>query len=292
VAWEFELIADGFSLTEGPAWDGYGLVFTDINNGRIMRYDADSGEITVFHPESERTNGLMFDPEGRLYGCSQNRGAIVRFEPDGAVTTVVGEFEGKRLNSPNDLAIDDQGRIWFTDPRYDDLAPPTELDHMSVYRLDRGPDGDWSIDRVTFDATRPNGILVSPDQSELYVAQSDPTEGAKRELRAYPIRENGVLGRPRVVHNFFPYRGIDGMCFDTEGHIVATTGNRAGGPGPMITVFEQSGRIVETHPLPVDSPTNCTFGGPDLSTLYVTTIGGHLLRAETDRRGQLLYPPA
>ena len=147
MAWEFELIADGYSLTEGPAWDGFGLVFTDINNSRIMRYDADSGEIAVFHPESERTNGLMFDPQGRLYGCSQNRGAIVRFEPDGAVTTIAGHFEDKRLNSPNDLAIDYQGRIWFTDPRYDDLAPPTELDHMSVYRLDPGPDGDRSIDR-------------------------------------------------------------------------------------------------------------------------------------------------
>lgn len=290
MTWEFELIGDGFSLTEGPAWDGSGLLFSDIDNSRVMRYDPESGEITVFREKTERTNGLMLDKDGQLYGCSQDRGAIVRFEPDGSMTTIAGEYEGKRLNSPNDLAIDDGGRIWFTDPRYDDLEPPVKLDHMSVYRLDPGADDEWEIERVTYDTTRPNGILISPDQSELFVAQSDPTEGGKRELRAYPIRENGVLGRPRVVHNFFPYRGIDGMCFDREGHIVATAGNRAGGPGPMIVLFEQSGRIVETHPLPVDSPTNVTFGGPDLSTLYLTTIGGHLLQAETDRRGLLHFP--
>ncbi len=290
MTWEFELIADGFSLTEGPAWDGSGLLFTDINNSRIMRYDPESGETTVFRKETERTNGIMFDKDGRLYGCSQNRGEIVRFESDGSMTTIAGEYEGMQLNSPNDLAIDDRGRIWFTDPRYDDLAPPVKLDHMSVYRLDPGAGDEWEIERVTYDTTRPNGILVSPDQSELFVAQSDPTEGAKRELRAYPVRENGVLGRPRVVHNFFPYRGIDGMCFDSNGQIIAAAGNSAGGPGPMVYVFEQSGRILETHPTPVDSPTNVTFGGPDLSTLYLTTIGGHLLRAETDRRGLLHFP--
>lgn len=290
MAWEFELIAEGFSLTEGPAWDGTGLLFTDINNSRIMRYDPNSGDITAFHEATERTNGLMFDRDGRLYGCSQNRGAIVRFEPDGSLTTIAGKHEGKGLNSPNDLAIDDLGRIWFTDPRYDDLAPPTELDHMSVYRLDPGPNDTWEIERVTYDTTRPNGILVSPDQSELFVSQAGPTADEKRELRAYPIRDNGVLGRPRVVHNFHPHRAIDGMCFDSNGHIIAAAGNSVSGPGPMVYVIEQSGRILESHPTPVDSPTNVTFGGADLSTLFLTTIGGHLLKVETDRRGVLNFP--
>lgn len=286
MSWHFEIVADGFSLTEGPVWDGTGLLFTDINNSRIMRYDPSSGDITMFHDATERTNGLILDRSRRLYGCSQNRGAIVRFEDDGSLTTIVGIYEGKRLNSPNDLAIDEQDRIWFTDPRYDDLAPPRELEHMSVYRADPGSQDSWCLERVTFDTTRPNGILVSPDNSELFVSQAGRGPEEKCELRAYPIRDSGVLGRYRVVHNFYPYRSIDGMCFDSEGCIIAAAGHDRGGAGPMVYVLEQNGRILETHPTPVDNPTNVAFGGPDLSALYVTSVGGHLLRAHTDRSGR------
>ena len=124
----------------------------------------------------------------------------------------------------------------------------------------------------------------------LYVAESKYGEDAKRELRAYPIESDGSLGEHLVLHNFYPHRGIDGMCLDTEGNIVATAGWSDSGPGPMIYVFAPNGRVLETHPLPTDArPTNCTFGGPDLTTLFIT-VAGCLYRAHTDRKGYLIYP--
>jgi len=164
-----------------------------------------------------------------------------------------------------------------------------ELGHESVYRLDPQPDGSWQIRRMTFDTTRPNGLLVSRDGRTLYVAQSAYGENQKRELRAYPI-EGDRLGPYEVLHNFYPHRGIDGMCWDSEGNIVATAGWQQSGPGPMIYVFAPSGRVLETHPVPVDRPTNCTFGGPDLGTLFVTTATGYVFRARTERQGWLIFP--
>ncbi len=295
MSWDFEILQEGYSLAEGPAWDGQRLLFTDINNSRIMVYDPRVNSFDVWHDDTARTNGLLFDRDGQLYGCSQNRAAVCRYRAGGEFDVLIDSFKGRRLNSPNDMAFDDQNRIWFTDPRYDDLSPPMELDHQSVYRLDPEAGGAYQIERVAFDTTRPNGILVAPDQSELFVSQCGKDDGELRELRAYPILANGSLGQYRVVHNFFPHRGIDGMCWDSSGAIVATAGSieyadGGRGPGPMIYVIEQSGRILETHPLPLDKPTNCTFGGDDLSDLYVTTGTGALLRAHTHRRGALRFP--
>ena len=165
-----------------------------------------------------------------------------------------------------------------------------ELDHESVLRLDPQADGSWTVQRMTFDTTSPNGLLVSPDMKTLYVAQSKYGDGQLRELRAYPILDDGTLGEHEVLHNFYPHRGIDGMCLDSEGNIVATAGWEESGPGGMIYVFAPNGRVLETHPVPANRPTNCTFGGDDLSTLYVTSIDGQLMRAQTDRQGWLLYP--
>jgi gluconolactonase len=169
-----------------------------------------------------------------------------------------------------------------------------ELDHESVYRLDPQPDsvgsGAWSITRMTFDTTAPNGLLLSPDNRTLYVAQSKYGDGQKRELRAYPILDDGSLGECQVLHNFYPHRGIDGMCLDRDGNLVATAGWEVSGPGAMIYVFAPNGRVLETHPAPANRPSNCTWGDADLRTLYVTTLEGHLLRARTDRQGLLLYP--
>jgi gluconolactonase len=235
----------------------------------------------------------MFDKAGRLYACEggvprqQGGRRIVRYEPDGSTTVICDHYEGKKFNSPNDLAIDNQGRIWFTDPRYGDDRSDMELDHESIFRADLQADGTWNVTRVTFDTTSPNGLLISPDQKTLYVAQSKYGDGQKRELRAYPIRDDGTLGDHQVLHNFYPHRGIDGMCLDTEGNIIATAGWEVSGPGGMIYVFAPNGRVLETHPLPCNRPTNCTFGDADLRTLYVTSIEGHLLRARTDRQGLL-----
>ena len=299
MAWQFVQVDGPYGgATEGPAWDGGGLLFTHIPAGVIMRYDPVTGRSTAFRTGANQANGLMLDRDGRLFACEGGARRVVRYEAQGGVTVLADGFDGKKLNIPNDLAIDPQGRVWFTDPYYEGAGGPwsetranKELDHDSVYRLDPRPDAPWSITRVTFDTTRPNGLLFSLDHRTLYVAQSGREPGEKRELRAYPVLRGGGLGRHKVLHDFGAYRGIDGMCLDTEGNIVATAGYRAGGPGPMIYVFSPSGAVLEAHPVPVDRPTNCTFGGDDLRTLYVTSSEGYLLRALTERQGRLWYPP-
>jgi gluconolactonase len=299
VSWNFELLVEPYGgVSEGPAWDGSGLLFTQIHACRILRWDPATRACTVFRENTNYTNGLMFDRDGQLYACQGGGRAVVRYEPDGGVTVLADRFEGKRLNLPNDLAIDLEGRIWFTDPWYEGAAGPwsrdrslMELDHESVYRLDPQPDGSWSIHRVTFDTTRPNGILFSLDYRTLYIAQSGRLPEEKRELRAYPVRGDATLGAYEVLHDFGEWRGIDGMCLDTEGNIIATAGTSEGGPGPMIYVFSPSGEILERHPVPCSKPTNCTFGDADLRTLYVTSIEGHLFRTRTERQGRLLFPP-
>ncbi len=299
MSWEFEQIDGPYGNTaEGPAWDGSGLLFTHIRGNRIWRYDPESGASTLYRDGTNCANGLMFDPDGTLFACEGGARRVVRYEPDGSATALTDGFEGQRLNIPNDLAIDPEGRVWFTDPFYEGAGGPwsedrthKELDHDSVYRLDPHPDGSWSTTRVTFDTTRPNGLLFSLDHSVLYVAQSDRDADKKRELRAYPVNADGSLGDHEVLHDFGQHRGIDGMVLDTEGYVVATAGWRSGRPGPSIYVFSPSGEVVERHQVPFDRPTNCSFGGDDLTTLYVTTHEGYLLRAETERQGRLHYPP-
>ncbi len=291
--WEFRVVAGPFGFTEGPAWDGQALLFSDIPSSRILRYDPATGGTSVYREDTHEGNGLIFGPDGDLYGCQGGAGGrrIVRYERSGGVTVIADRFEGRRLNSPNDLAFDPQGRLWFTDPRYGDFRDDMELDHESVYRCEPRTHGSWSIERVTFDTTRPNGLLVTPDGKTLLVAQSEYGVDRKRELRAYPIREDGTLGRYEVLHNFYPHRGIDGMCLDGEGNIVATAGWAESGPGPMLYLFAPNGRVLDTHPVPFDRPTNCTWGGPDLTTLYVTVGTGHLLATDAGRSGYLVYPP-
>lgn len=288
MSWEFTQVAGPFSFTEGPAWDGQAVLFSDIPNNRIMRYDPSSGACTVFHTGTNGGNGLMFDKSGQLYACEGDGRRIVRYDAD-ATTVVADRFEGQRLNSPNDLAFDPQGRLWFSDPRYGERTDDLELGHESVFRLDPQPDNTWTITRVTHDTTKPNGLLVSPDGRTLYVAQSEYGENNPRELRAYPINDDGTVSPYEVLHNFYPHRGIDGMCLDREGNIIATAGWRQSGPGPMIYVFAPNGRVLETHPVPVDRPTNCTFGDPDLKTLYVTA-SGCLFRVRTEHTGYLVFP--
>jgi gluconolactonase len=300
MAWTFEILDPAYgAVTEGPVWDGSGLLFTRIQQSRIMRYDPATGRISVYRENTNCANGLALDSQGRLYACEGGVTAdarrVVRYEADGSVTVLADRYEGKRLNIPNDLVVDPEGRVWFTDPYYEGAAGPwsqdrgnKELDHDSVYRLDPQPGGAYAIFRVTFDTTRPNGLLFSRDYATLYVAQSgrEPTEA--RHLRAYPVNADRTLGHPAVLHDFGAHRGIDGMCLDADGNIVATAGWELGGPGPMIYVFSPSGEVLDMHPVPCRRPTNCAFGDADLRTLYVTTIEGFLLRARTDRVGYAL----
>jgi gluconolactonase len=212
------------------------------------------------------------------------------------------KLEGKFHNNPYDLVADLQGRIWFSDPV--DSAPTRgpqlhgPLDHQSVLRLEKRSSGTWQIERLTYDTDSPGAVLVARDQQTLYVADNGTRTDNKRELRAYPIQQDGSLGAYRVMHTFGsdsrgPQRGVTGMCLDAEGNIVACAGWEKSGPGPLIYVFSPSGRVLETHPTPVDQPLMCSFGDTDLGTLYVTAQNGHLYRVrDTGRRGWLLYPPS
>jgi gluconolactonase len=300
MSWNFELIGEPYGgVSEGPAWDGSMLLFTHIQASRIMKYDPATGAVTAWRENTNCANGLNYDAQGRLHGCEGGATAdssrVVRYNPDGGFTVLADNYQGKRLNIPNDLAIDPQGRVWFTDPWYEGAAgpwsndrSPMELDHESVYRLDPRADGSYVIHRVTFDTTRPNGLLFSADYRTLYVAQSGRRPDEVRALRAYPVRNDGSLGEAAELHNFGDHRGIDGMCLDTEGNIVATAGWEMGGPGPSIYVFSPSGQVLERHDVPCKRPTNCAFDGGD--TLFVTSTEGHLFKARTGRRGRVLWP--
>jgi gluconolactonase len=290
MAWQFERVAGPFSFCEGPVWDGAAVLFTDIRNNRIMRYDPKDGSCTEYKTDTGAANGLTLDRQGRLYACAGGARQVVRYEAGGAVSVLADRFEGQRLNSPNDIVVDSRGRVWFTDPCYGDRSA-MELDHDSVYRLDppgggadaRGGEA-WAITRVTFDTMRPNGLALSPDEQTLYVAESPPAPNGNRQLRAYPVNADGTFGTFRVVHDFGPNRGIDGMRVDSEGNVVAACGWDRGGPGPRIGVFSPQGAEVESHQVP-HNPTNCTFGDDDLRSIYVTDYTGALLRAHTDRQG-------
>ena len=297
MSWDFIAVQGPFGGTsEGPAWDGESLLFTHIPESKIYRFNPKTSTTEVFRENTNCANGLMFDESGNLYACEGGGRRVVRYESDS--TEVLAEsYEGSRFNVPNDLAIDTQGRVWFTDPFYEGAGGPwsedrsnKELDHDSVYRIDMTDGKSTAVSRVTEDTTRPNGLLFSLDYQTLYVAQSGRLSEEKRQLRAYPVNSDGSLGNHEVIHDFGEHRGIDGMVLDADGNIVATAGYKAGGPGPLIYVFSASGEVLETHPTPFDRPTNCSFGGEDLSTLYVTTGDGFLLRAFTERQGRLNFP--
>ena len=297
MSWDFIAVQGPFGGTsEGPAWDGESLLFTHIPESKIYRFNPKTSTTEVFRENTNCANGLMFDESGNLYACEGGGRRVVRYESDS--TEVLAEsYEGSRFNVPNDLAIDIQGRVWFTDPFYEGAGGPwsedrsnKELDHDSVYRIDMTDGKSTAVSRVTEDTTRPNGLLFSLDFQTLYVAQSGRLPEEERQLRAYPVNSDGSLGSHEVIHDFGEHRGIDGMVLDADGNIVATAGYKAGGPGPLIYVFSASGEVLETHPTPFDRPTNCSFGGEDLSTLYVTTGDGFLLRAFTERQGRLNFP--
>ena len=293
MSWEFELLQEPYgAVSEGPVWDGSTLLYTQIQACRIMRFDPQSRSLSVHRAETNYANGLTLDAEKRLYGCEGGARRVVLFEDDGRTTVLADQFEGQRFNIPNDLVIDAEGRVWFTDPYYEGAAGPfsydranKELPHDSVYRLDPKADGSWSIERMTMDTTRPNGLLFSLDYKTLYVAQSGRRPDEKRQLRAYPLEGSSELGPFTVLHDFGQNRGVDGMCLDADGNIVATAGWEKGGPGPSIYIFSSTGEVLERHPVLAQRPTNCAFGDDDLRTLYVTTTEGHLFRTRTERTG-------
>jgi gluconolactonase len=283
-------------FTEGPAADAAGnIYFSEIRGNRILKYTPD-GNFTVFREPSGRANGLAFDPQGRLVACEgagmpdgEGGRRITRSDlKTGRVEVLADRYQGKRLNSPNDLDIDAQGRIWFTDPRYGDQSG-RELSSEDVYRIE--PDGKLTRVLTRPDIEKPNGILVSPDGKTLYVA--DTRAGPPREaaIRKFDILPDGRVLNGHVHYSFGTGRGVDGMVLDVEGTIYGAAGTNTGPPENRagVYVINTSGRLVGVIPVPEDAVTNCTFGGPDLKTLYITA-GKNLYRVRMQRRGYLVYP--
>jgi gluconolactonase len=279
-----EKVTGDLKFGEGPAWNAKGgfLLFEDGPANRMMKLDA-AGKVTVFREPSGRSNGLAWDPQGRLVTCEGNGDGgrrISRTEKDGKVVTLADKFEGKKLNSPNDVAIDAKGRIYFTDPRYSHRES-MEMEKEAVYRID--PDG--KLTRIIDSLTRPNGILVSSDGKTLYVADN-ASPGGVVTLVAFDLDARGDAKNGRVIYDFKSGRGIDGMALDSEGRIWATAGtkDRAG-----IYVFQPDARRTKASLLTMvkmpEDPTNCTFGGKDRKTLYVTTIAS-LYKLQTAVTGQ------
>ena len=156
MSWRFQLLNKPYgSVTEGPVWDGENLLFTHISAGRIMRCDVKTDEITVWREGTNRTNGLAHDAEGRLFGCCSGGRAILRFDPDGNNVVIADQVEGKKLNTPNDLAVDRQGRVWFTNPwnaTNIDATEVQELDHRAVLCATPQAGGSYSVARVATDS--------------------------------------------------------------------------------------------------------------------------------------------
>ncbi len=281
-----ERVFQGCAFAEGPAADAEGNVyFSDCPNNRILVYRPATGVTEVWHEPSLRANGMNFDRQGRLVVCCDGKDggarAVRRYEPDGTITTLADRYQGKLLNAPNDLCFDSAGRIYFTDPRYgykDDL----EQDCMAVYRIEL----DGSLTRVISDMETPNGILITPDDRTLYIVDHNPEPGGARTLVAYDCGDDGVWRRRGILADFGTGYGGDGMVLDIEGNIYLTAGE---GDLAGVHIFSPEGEKLGFIPTG-EIPGNCTFGGPELRTLYIAASSS-LYRIELAIPGCLAYPP-
>ena len=282
-------IAGGFAHAEGPLWHPEGfLLFGDTGHDRLMRFEEPDA-LTVFRTPCGRATGLCFDAQGRLiaaetHGGEEGRRRLTRWNGKDEWLVLADRFEGRRFNSPNDLTVDRHGRVYFTDPRYS-KRETMELDHESVFRLD----SDGKLTRIIESLKRPNGILITPDGRTLYIADNAMVDGVA-QLWAFDVNADGAVANARKIYDFGAGRGIDGMTLDETGRIWGAGGTKekAG-----IYVFEldqkrHQARVQEFIPLPED-PTNCTFGGRDRDTLYITS-GTSLYRIRTTVKG-LPVPP-
>jgi gluconolactonase len=249
-----ERIATGFEFTEGPVWhpDGY-LLFSDIPPGRIYRL-VPGGEAKVWREPSGNSNGLTLDAEGVLIACEHGNRRVSRGN-GGEAATLADSYEGKRLNSPNDVVVKRDGTIYFTDPPYGISPGEQEQPHNGVYRLTPGDEPEL----LSTDLDRPNGLAFSPDESVLYVGDS-----GQRKLHAFDVRTDGTLANFRLVAdmNHEEPGSPDGMKVDEEGRVFIT-----GATG--VWVFEPDGVHLGIIATP-ETPANCAWGDEDRRTLYIT----------------------
>ncbi len=252
------VVGEGFRFTEGPAADADGrLYFTDVFAGRVHRV-ADDGTVETLLDDSQGINGLMFDAAGTLFGCQGRAGRIVKVDVDTKkITPFASEYQGKRFNAPNDLVVDSVGGVYFTDPQFGQASQDKAAFYYAA--------ADGTVTRLGDDLNFPNGILLSPDETKLYVL---PYRSA--DVMVYDIKSPGVIGQGRVFCKMasvekFPQRGGDGMTIDSKGNLYLTVPAAS-----SIQVVDPAGETLGVIPVP-KTPTNCAFSGKDLKTLVVTT---------------------
>lgn len=294
VAQEAE-VAARLVLTETPTADAQGnvyFIFGYFFEGiprKILKLSPD-GMVSVFR-DNVRASSLLFDPQGRfvILGADvKGRRGVTREDlRTGAVEILADGYQGAPFKGPNDITIDGKGRLYFTD-----------RPGRAVYRID----GPGKVARVLSEADlqEPNGLGIAPDDKTLYVVETSQAKGGARRINAYDLSPEGTASHMRVLYNFYPGRSADGMSVDTQGNVYASGGinlistlrvrpNREVSDETMDTkggvyVISPQGKLIKFIPIPEDTITNCTFGGPDMRTLYVTA-GKTIFKVRTDIPG-------
>jgi gluconolactonase len=251
---EPERIAGDLKFTEGPVWhpDGY-LLFSDIPANTIYKWAPDS-KLEKFRYPSGNSNGLTLDSEKRLIACEHGNRRVSRTESDGKIVALADSYQGKRLNSPNDLVVKSDGSVYFTDPPYGVQPDKRELDFQGVYRI--SPDGDLKVLVKDFD--KPNGLAFSPDEKLLYVADT-----AKKHVRVFNVQPDGTLANDGIFADnvYKDNHGPDGMKMDVNGNLYIAAG--------VVWIFDKSGQHIGDIIAP-EAPANLAFGGSDNKTLFIT----------------------
>lgn len=285
-----EQLATGMRWAEGPVWfgDGRYLLVSDIPNNRILRWDDTSGQVSEFRKPSHHANGLARDAQGRLLTCEHQTRRITRTEYNGAITVLADAYQGKRLNSPNDIVCQRNGTVWFTDPPFgisgDWEGDPaaSELPH-AVYRISAH---DGTLHQVLTDVQGPNGLAFSPDESVLYLVESRAQP--HRKVWAYNVDAQGALSNKRLVIDAQGPGGLDGIAVDREGNIWCgwgSDGSVSAKPEMLdgVRVFASDGTAIGHIHLP-ERCANVCFGGAKNNRLFMAS--SHSLYAlYTNTRG-------
>ena len=262
-----EKLYDGTRWAEGPVYfaDGRFLLFSDIPNNRILKREEESGEVSVFRYPADNANGNTRDRQGRLVTCEHGARRVTRTEHDGSITVIADRYQGKQLNSPNDVVVKSDDSIWFTDPPYGILSDyegnkgDSEIGGCHVYRVDPV---DGSIKTVAEDFDKPNGLAFSQDEKTLYVADSGRSHGPDKphHIRAFDVAADGTLSNSRVFAEIDP--GIpDGFRLDMEGNLWV-------GAGDGVHCFASDGTLLGKI-LTGETVANVCFGGPRRNRLFI-----------------------
>lgn len=249
---EVEQLATGFVFTEGPASDTEGHVyFTDIPEAKIYRWSTDE-KLTLFQEESGGANGLFFDPNNKLFICEGYTGRISSISDQGKYEVIADSYKQNRFNQPNDVWVHPGGDLYITDPFYGSDSSSLPQKGMHVYHISSR---DSSVQQVTDDLIKPNGLIGTPDGKTLYV-----TDHGGNKTFVYQISEDGKL----VNKKEFLDMGGDGMTIDKQGNIYLTTDGKM-----AVEVYSPEGKMIASISFP-EQPSNVTFGGKDRNQLYVT----------------------